>query len=99
MRAEIQRNYEKWVGASVSLSKKVKEWLIEGKILAICDKIMEFKAANGRSLPWSLKKEACLLLSNLREGYVFPTPTDHREIIEILDYMGYLSKKGLLLQE
>lgn len=56
MRAEIQRNYEKWVAASVSLSKKVKEWLIEGKILAICDKIMEFKAANGRSLPWSLKK-------------------------------------------
>jgi hypothetical protein len=35
-------------------------------------------------------------LSYLRDSYVFPTPTDHREIIEILDYMSYFSSKGLL---
>lgn len=57
---------------------------------------MDFKAVNGKSLPWSIKKQACLLLSYLREGYIFPTPTDHREIIEIIDYMGYLCNKGLI---
>jgi hypothetical protein len=61
--------------------------------------MMDFKAANGRSLPWSLKKEACLLLNQLKEGYVFPTPTDHREIIEIIDYMNYLSNKGLMQRD
>jgi hypothetical protein len=60
---------------------------------------MEFKAANGRGLPWSLKKEVCLIMNQLKEGYIFPTPTDHKEIIEVLDYMGYLSNKGLLQRE
>ena len=32
----------------------------------------------------------------MREDYVFPMPTDHRELIEILDYMSYFSAKGLL---
>jgi hypothetical protein len=38
-------------------------------------------------------------MNQLKEGYVFPTPTDHKEIIEVLDYMGYLSNKGLLQRE
>lgn len=80
----------------MSIVKIVKTLINDLNILTVCDRLMDFKAVNGRSLPWSLKKEACLLLSYLREGYVFPTPTDHREIIEILDYMSYFSSKGLL---
>ncbi len=57
---------------------------------------MEFKTTNGRGLPWSLKKEIAILYSFTKEGYVFPMPSDHRELIEILDYMSYFSNKGLL---
>lgn len=39
---------------------------------------MNFKTANGRGLPWSIKKEICLLLNFLTEGYVFPVPLDHK---------------------
>ena len=60
---------------------------------------MDFKTINGRGLPWSIKKEVALLFSFMSEEYVFPMPTDHRESIEILDYMSYFSAKGLLPKE
>jgi hypothetical protein len=61
---------------------------------------MEFKSSNGRGLPWSIKKEVVLLLNFMTpEGYALPIPTDNREYIEILDYMGYFSLKGLLTRE
>jgi len=57
---------------------------------------MDFKTTNGRGLSWSIKKEITLLFSFMSDDYVFPMPTDHRELIEILDYMSYFSNKGLL---
>ena len=33
----------------------------EAKILDNCQYLMEFKAAGGRGLPWSLKKEIAIL--------------------------------------
>ena len=60
---------------------------------------MNFKTTNGRGLPWSLKKEVSILFKFTKEGYIFPMPSDHRELIEILQYMSYFSTKGLLAKE
>ena len=46
-----------------------------------CQRLMDFKFGNGRGLPWSLKKEIALLFNAIKEGYVFPMPSDHRELI------------------
>ena len=40
--------------------------------------------AGGRGLPWFLKKEVCLVLNFLKDSYAFPTPTDHKDIAEVL---------------
>jgi hypothetical protein len=60
---------------------------------------MNFKTTNGRGLPWSLKKEVSILFKFTKQGYIFPMPTDHRDLIEILEYMNYFSTKGLLTKE
>lgn len=96
-RAEFAKHHEKW--ANSNLAKRVKEIIRELKVPEACERLMEFKMAGGRGLPWFLKKEACLVLHFSRDGYVFPTPSDHKDIAEILEYMSYLSQKGLLPRE
>ena len=96
MRGEIHKNYIKVAENGQDLKSIVKAIVGENKILDDCQKLLEFKYGNGRGLPWSLKKEIAVLMHFMREGYVFPMPSDHRELIEILDYMSYFSTKGLL---
>ncbi len=99
-RADLMKTYERVTSApSGELQRKVKELIGELKIPSACRRLLEFKTTNGRGLPWSIKKEATLLLSFITDGYVFPMPTDHRELVEILDYMSYFSQKGLLSRE
>lgn len=60
---------------------------------------MKFTGLNNRGLPWSIKKEALIFLTNLIPNYPFPSISDHKEMIEMLDYMNYFATKGIFTRE
>jgi hypothetical protein len=60
-RAEIHKNYSRIAVDGQDFAKIVRGLVMETNILDACQKIMDFKTANGRSLPWSLKKEVAIL--------------------------------------
>ena len=39
------------------------------------------------------------MLHFIRDKYVFPTPNEQKDIAEVLEYLPYLSTKGLLPRE
>ena len=55
-RGELHKHYLKVSEAGQTLEQYFRSILAESKILEMCQKMMEFKAINGRGLPWSLKK-------------------------------------------
>lgn len=91
-RAEILKNFP-------NLPKKVKEDLSDIKVMNALDRIMKFKCVNGKALPWSLKKQVCILYKFLIDQFSFEIPFDYRQMLQILDYMSYFSQKGLLQKE
>lgn len=79
-RGKIQELYLK-IASDKDLYKIFKDIIVANDILSACQKIMDFKTTNGRGLPWSIKKEISILYNSVCENYVFPMPSDHRELI------------------
>ena len=75
-RAELLRSQRN--NPNFYLPKKIKEDLLDNKVMNALDRIMKFKCVNGKTLPWSLKKQVCILYNFVIDQFNFEIPTDHR---------------------
>ncbi len=55
------------------------------KLYEKCHKLMAFKTlTGGKSLPWSIKKEALILMKSMNPDEKIQLPKDTKEVIEFL---------------